>query len=141
MAGGGLAVGPALDRRRGLLVRGEPGAGKLALLRGALAARGLSAPVFDAALEPVDGTAAWVTAVREQLAAGTGFVVLRHVELLGDQAARALAAVVDAAAEPASPFLVTSCASPDEPLAARPGADPAHRRDDGRRAALARTPR
>lgn len=79
-----------------LVVSGERGVGKLALLEAAITASGasLGISVVDASLEPVEGVGGWIATVRERLAAGQA-VVVRHVESLGDAPAQALAAIVD----------------------------------------------
>jgi DNA-binding transcriptional ArsR family regulator len=104
------AVVPAVAGRRGVVVSGESGTGKLSLLRCAAIADGASPVVFDAALEAIDGTSAWVNEVRAALGNPARPVILRHVELLSEPAAQALAAVVETDASTAPAILgVTVC--------------------------------
>lgn len=88
------AARSAVVAGRGIVVHGEPGVGKLALVQAAWAERGESVQVLDAALEGADGNAAWLRALRDALH-GPSPVTLRHAELLGARAARAIAALVD----------------------------------------------
>jgi sigma-54 dependent transcriptional regulator, acetoin dehydrogenase operon transcriptional activator AcoR len=77
-----------------LLVRGESGTGKLALPRALHA--GARPECLDAALIPVDGPAAWLSAVRCALGSGAPLVV-RHVEQVPPALAVTLGALLDAA--------------------------------------------
>ncbi|MBO2453786.1 GAF domain-containing protein [Actinomadura barringtoniae] len=95
------------DRRSGdwLVVEGEPGTGKLTLLR---AAQRLADPsgyirVHDAA--DCADPRAWAKLVGRELAAGDGMIVLRHLDRLDADALDDLAALLDEAAR-----------SPDHPL-------------------------
>ena len=83
-----------------LLVTGEAGAGKLTVARAVHdgASRG-TCTVLDAASSFIEGTAVWLGAVRERLAA-PGTVVLRHLQVLDDGGAAALASLVDDGDEP-----------------------------------------
>lgn len=81
-------------------VTGEPGVGKLTLLRD----RWPGATVLDAATLPADGLGEWVRALR---AAPPGPLVLCHVELLDVPAARAVAAELDRAPRPHLGLTVT----------------------------------
>lgn len=80
-----------------LLVVGESGVGKMTLVEQVLG--GENAPpitVFDGARQPLDGVSRWVGAVESALCVNPdGVVVLRHIECLDDQAARALCGVID----------------------------------------------
>ncbi|GAA1384973.1 helix-turn-helix domain-containing protein [Pseudonocardia kongjuensis] len=71
-----------------VVVRGGSGTGKATVLAGALGPH----TVLDAATHAVDGTAAWIGRLRAALADGA--VLLRHVELLDEAAARVVAAVL-----------------------------------------------
>lgn len=79
-----------------VLVTGEPGAGKLAVLAALLTAGG-QAPygVLDAALLPLLGERAWLERLRDALRPPATALVLRHVELVGERVGRALLAVLD----------------------------------------------
>ncbi len=80
-----------------LLVVGESGVGKMTLVEDVLG--GGNAPpitVFDGARQPLDGVARWVGAVESALREHPDHVVvLRHIECLDDQAARAVCSVID----------------------------------------------
>jgi sigma-54 dependent transcriptional regulator, acetoin dehydrogenase operon transcriptional activator AcoR len=81
-----------------LLVTGEPGVGKLALVQamhtGAGAAGGVR--VVDAALQLLDGPVAWLAEVRSAAAdPGTGVLVVAHLEALQEPVAGALASLID----------------------------------------------
>jgi transcriptional regulator of acetoin/glycerol metabolism len=81
-----------------LLVRGETGVGKLALVK-ALFAEACEADrmrVFEGTMQPIDGAAPWIAAVREVLPDQDLVIVIRHLEALQDDAAQALASVIDA---------------------------------------------
>jgi transcriptional regulator of acetoin/glycerol metabolism len=80
-----------------VLVQGEVGTGKLTLLRAMWQASGRpgALDVIDAALVPVEGPAALLQRLRRSLACTRGLVVLRHADLLGDDIALAVAAVLD----------------------------------------------
>lgn len=100
------AVRRATQSHACLLLTGEPGAGKLTLLRAAAAsATGHPEPfdVLDAALLPVYGLARWLHEIRERLTVPNGWMVLRHLDLLDERAAQALGAVIDQQAESARP--------------------------------------
>jgi transcriptional regulator of acetoin/glycerol metabolism len=95
----------ACQRRARLLLRGEPGVGKLALAR-AVHQRFLPAErlrVLDAADALQAGTAAWLDGVRRELGEPGGTVVLRHLDQLDATAAEALAAEL-AAPRPRPPL-------------------------------------
>jgi transcriptional regulator of acetoin/glycerol metabolism len=80
-----------------LLLRGEPGVGKQALVRALFAEqqRAGRLRIFDGALQPIEGTA-WLRAVREGIAERDGVVVIRHVDALRDDAVPALCSLIDA---------------------------------------------
>ena len=135
----------ALVGRESVAVRGEPGVGKLTLLRGFWP----DAVVLDAATLPVDGLRTWVGGLRAALApaataataatAGTAAtaatarnvlsalppesgppVVLAHVELLDARSVRAIAAELDRAPSPpplALTLTLPDGAGPPEPAA------------------------
>ncbi|GAA4545544.1 sigma-54-dependent Fis family transcriptional regulator [Pseudonocardia xishanensis] len=121
----------ALVGREVVAVRGEPGVGKLTLLRELWP----DAVVLDAATLPVDGLRAWVGGLRDALA-GPGAVdptradptradptppvLLTHVELVDTPAARAIAAELDRA--PSPPPLALTLALPDDTPPPEPAA-------------------
>jgi transcriptional regulator of acetoin/glycerol metabolism len=90
-------------------LEGEPGVGKLALVRAVHQRRNPAAPchVLDAADAAHDHD--WVAQVRAELLEGTGMLVLRHVHLLNARQVRTLAGALQEARdagrdnEPASP--------------------------------------
>ncbi len=79
-----VAQARALVARGALAVRGEPGTGKTTLLATVLP----DAVVLDAAACPVEGLMAWA-----QRLDGAAPMVVRHVELLSDEAAATVAAL------------------------------------------------
>jgi transcriptional regulator of acetoin/glycerol metabolism len=78
------------ERREWLALEGEPGVGKLALVRAVHQRRNPAAPchVLDAA----DAATApdWLSQVRTELSQGTGLLVLRHVHVLSTKQVRTL---------------------------------------------------
>lgn len=80
-----------------LVVEGEPGVGKLALLRGVQLRRqpGVRLTVLDAADAAADAT--WTASVRTALADGAQSVVIRHVDSLDGPGLRALSGALRAA--------------------------------------------
>ncbi|HXM57282.1 MAG TPA: helix-turn-helix domain-containing protein [Candidatus Dormibacteraeota bacterium] len=85
---------------RPLLVTGEPGSGKLTLLRWAHERCGSDAggvTELDAALAPVEGAERWLGELRSRLADPAGTVVLRRLEALDENAVRALDGLLAAA--------------------------------------------
>jgi transcriptional regulator of aromatic amino acid metabolism len=86
------------DRGLPLLVVGEEGVGKVALVREVFAGeygRG-EVTVLDARRQSIDGASAWVKRFGRALGAGGGVVVVRHIEALDSSAARAACGLVDA---------------------------------------------
>jgi transcriptional regulator of acetoin/glycerol metabolism len=81
-----------------LLVSGEAGVGKLALVTALFGAEREEGRVrvFEGALQPVDGASAWIQAVRAALPEEGLVVVIRHLEALHDDAAQALGSLIDA---------------------------------------------
>ncbi|NMH98359.1 sigma-54-dependent Fis family transcriptional regulator [Pseudonocardia acidicola] len=78
-----------------LTVRGEPGTGKATLLAAVIGERYGAEPVMlDAATCPVEGLPSWAARLGEQLGGTPVPLVLRHVELLSEEAARAVAALL-----------------------------------------------
>lgn len=79
-----------------LLVTGEPGAGKLAVLAALLTAGG-QAPygVLDAALLPLLGARDWLARLSDALRPPAAALVLRHVELVNERVGRALLALLE----------------------------------------------
>jgi len=85
------------ERGEWLAMEGEPGVGKLALVRAVHQRRSPAAPchVFDAADAAHDHD--WLTQVRAELGASTGMLVLRHVHLLNARQVRTLAGALQEA--------------------------------------------
>jgi sigma-54 dependent transcriptional regulator, acetoin dehydrogenase operon transcriptional activator AcoR len=83
-----------------MLVTGEPGAGKLALVSALFEATRLSGGVriMDAALRPVD-PGPWLSALAAAVRGEPKIVVLRHLHALEPAAAQAVCGLVDGAAE------------------------------------------
>jgi sigma-54 dependent transcriptional regulator, acetoin dehydrogenase operon transcriptional activator AcoR len=80
-----------------LLVTGEPGVGKTAVaaaVHARAAAAGL-VEVLDAALEPVDGTGAWLGALRQAASRPAAVTVVRHLDALSPVAAQAVCGILD----------------------------------------------
>ena len=93
---------------RPVAVLGGPGAGKLEVANALQALRGLSSvPLLDAATVALDGPTVFLAGVRRQLATAAG-LVLRHVDLLPDDVAAAVATQLDSA-DPTSAVVVTGC--------------------------------
>jgi DNA-binding NtrC family response regulator len=89
------------DRGLPLLIVGEEGVGKVALVREVFVGehgRG-EVTVFDARAQSVDGTSVWVKRLGRALGADGGVVVVRHIEALDSSAARAACGLVDAYAD------------------------------------------
>lgn len=114
------AIDASHRRREWLVLEGEAGVGKLALLRGVHQLRTPSAHfrVIDAA-DAADPEA-WLDTVSEELAGEGGTLVLRRVHLLGSQAIRELSALLlEASAVPESvdrPWVaMTMCTDPRSP--------------------------
>ena len=84
----------ATERRR-LLVTGEPGVGKRSLLLDVTRATGEEVTTLDAALAPVDGSALWLKRVRKLLDAGSGAVVIQHLDGLPQDVLTSFTAVLD----------------------------------------------
>ncbi|MGH3207907.1 MAG: sigma-54-dependent Fis family transcriptional regulator [Trebonia sp.] len=85
------------ERGEWLALEGEPGVGKLALVRAVYQRRNPAAPchVLDAADAALDHD--WVTQVRAELLEGAGMLVLRHVHLLNARQVRTLAGALQEA--------------------------------------------
>ena len=117
------------ERGEWLALEGEPGVGKLALVRAVHQRRNPAAPchVLDAADAAHDHD--WLTQVRAELLGGTGMLVLRHVHLLNARQVRTLAGALqeardaDGVAESASPGgrPRTACGSRSPSTAPLPG--------------------
>lgn len=98
------------ESRLPILLTGEPGTGKHALISALFAdehERGLFTD-FDAAMQPIDGASAWISAVRTALGDPDRVVAIRHLEMLEEPAARALCHLVDSHENRA--HLVATCA-------------------------------
>jgi transcriptional regulator of acetoin/glycerol metabolism len=81
-----------------LFLAGQSGTGKHALLRALFAEVGGQGRLhaFEGTLQPIEGAAAWITALRDAVAGDAEAVVLvRHLEALDDVAARALRSLMD----------------------------------------------
>jgi len=96
-----------------LVVEGEAGTGKVALLR-ALHQRVDPGGRSSALEAPAEEQAAWTKQVRAALAQGEGTVVLSHLERLADPATRVLAAALQDAARRQSAWIAVAV-SPDPP--------------------------
>lgn len=83
----------------GIAVTGEPGVGKMSVLR-AVFGDDPGFDVFDCALVVVDGPRDWLSALRTRLQEPDGVVVLRHVEMLDDAVAQALCTILDGCENP-----------------------------------------
>jgi hypothetical protein len=115
----------AVGSEQPVLITGEPGVGKLELARTLheLGDTGGRCHVLSAALTPVDGLAGWLGRARERLA-GTGTLVLAHLEALPEPAPLALAALLDETSALPRPRLIGTVTT--EPGGAAPnGAGPA----------------
>ncbi|HUG49071.1 MAG TPA: helix-turn-helix domain-containing protein [Candidatus Limnocylindria bacterium] len=102
---------------RPMVISGERGTGKVALLMAALSVSGKSMIVVDAAMEPVLGAAAWVRSLHEVLAHDGG-AIIRHVNLLGEQACAAVCAILDDRGIGGSRMLATCSISDARPSGA-----------------------
>ena len=89
----------AYQRGEWLALEGEPGVGKLALVRAVHQRRNPAARchVLDAADAAVARD--WLTEVRAELAGGTGLLILRHVDALSPRQVRTLAGALQEAQE------------------------------------------
>lgn len=82
------------DDDGGIVVTGEAGTGKLAILESAFRDV-IPLSVLDCSLVVVDGPAAWLAVLRERLTDTSGLVVLRHVDALDAAVARAVCSMLD----------------------------------------------
>lgn len=96
----------------GVVVAGEAGTGKLAVLRSVFA-EAADTVVVDCALEPLDGTSSWVGALRGRMMQPCGPTVLAHLEALTPAAARAVCALLDSQPEGASRVVATTTTGDD----------------------------
>ncbi|MFC5207159.1 sigma-54-dependent Fis family transcriptional regulator [Pseudonocardia sulfidoxydans] len=114
----------AKGRRDGVVVSGEPGTGKLSLLK-ALFDDDPATTVIDCSLEPLEGTGAWVGALRDRMADPQGPVLLAHLEALSPGAARAVCGLLDThpvgAARIAATVTTGGDVEPYQPLVERLG--------------------
>jgi transcriptional regulator of acetoin/glycerol metabolism len=101
---------------------GGPGTGKFALLSALFEPERKAGRlhVFEAALQPIEGAASWVTAVRETITGGDDTVILvRHVEALEETATRALCSLMESLAG-RRPQLIGTHTVPDGPSGPAP---------------------
>lgn len=106
----------------GVVVTGEPGVGKMAVLRAAFSSERVD--VFECSLVLVDGARDWLAALRTRLEDPAGVVVLRHVHLLDDPVAQAVCSLLDEVESPpriAATVVSGSGSEPFAPLIARFG--------------------
>lgn len=89
----------AKQRGGGIVVTGEPGVGKFAVLT-ALFADAEPVTVLDCAMVVVDGPRAWLSSLRERLSDDGGVVVLRHLDSLDPTIAQAVCSLLDATQTP-----------------------------------------
>nr|WP_296780420.1 helix-turn-helix domain-containing protein [Rhodococcus sp. (in: high G+C Gram-positive bacteria)] len=83
----------------GIVVTGEPGTGKLAVLKAAFS-DSTALTVVDCSLVAVDGPREWLAALRSRLQDNDGVVVLRHVEMLDASVAQAICSILDMIEDP-----------------------------------------
>lgn len=105
-------VHAAATHRLPVLVVGESGVGKHALLTALADLSGMTIETHDAVFEPVQGPA-WLSRVIDRLEHPRGLVVLRHVEALNVNAVRALGSALEAAAARGRPRLAATCTTQD----------------------------
>jgi sigma-54 dependent transcriptional regulator, acetoin dehydrogenase operon transcriptional activator AcoR len=84
----------ALQANDSIVVTGEPGTGKLALLK-AMFASEVPVSVLDCSLESIDGVRAWVGRLRDRMQNPDGLIILSHLEAFSVQAARAVCSLLD----------------------------------------------
>jgi len=105
------AAASQVAKRTPLTVIGEPGTGKLSLVRALCSGRGLPLDpgrVLDCA-KAVEDRVGWLEGVRRALAEDAGCVVLRHLDTLDGPLAGSVSAVVaTAATDPAAPRLLAT---------------------------------
>lgn len=80
-----------------LLFVGEPGVGKMTIVRALFAEEAAQQRlvVFDAAMQPIEGVARWVKELRSALPGEDQVVVIRHLEALEAGAAQAVCTLCD----------------------------------------------
>ncbi len=76
----GVELAAARSSGAGILLRGEPGSGKLACARALF--EGERVDVFDAALHAIESGDGWLTGLDRRLRDGRGVVVVQHLEAL-----------------------------------------------------------
>jgi transcriptional regulator of acetoin/glycerol metabolism len=88
------AAEAAYDRAEWLTLEGEPGTGKLALVRAVHQRRNPTAPCHVLDAEDAARDRDWLGRVREELLNGAGLLIIRHVHALNTRQVRAFAGVL-----------------------------------------------
>jgi sigma-54 dependent transcriptional regulator, acetoin dehydrogenase operon transcriptional activator AcoR len=88
------AAEAAYDRGEWLTLEGEPGTGKLALVRAVHQRRNPAAPCHVLDAEDAARDRDWLARVREELLNGAGLLIIRHVHALNTRQVRAFAGVL-----------------------------------------------
>lgn len=101
-----------------VLVVGEPGVGKRTVAQRMANLRdGADAPVLDASLEAVDGTAAWLRGARDAMRS-PGTVIVAHLDALSAEGAQGLAGLIDVLPEQRPPRLIGTATAVHTPASA-----------------------
>jgi len=87
----GRAAEASYDRGEWLTLEGEPGTGKLALVRAVHQRRNPAAPCHVLDADEAGRDHDWVRRAREELLNGTGMLIVRHVHALNTRQVRAFA--------------------------------------------------
>lgn len=101
----------------GIVVTGEAGVGKLAVIKSAFAEEE-SLTIFECSMVVVEGARDWLAGLRARLEDPDGVVVLRHVHVLDVAVARALCSVLDQIDDP--PRLAATIVTGDDQVAFEP---------------------
>lgn len=101
----------------GIVITGEAGVGKLAVIKSAFAEEE-ALTTFECSMVVVEGAREWLAALRTRLEDPAGVVVLRHVHVLDTAVARALCSVLDQIDKP--PRLAATIVTGDEQVAFEP---------------------